>query len=131
VLLIEQEKPFVNRQHFFAVVTRVMLRALMKYHGGHNDSRRGGGRPRVSLAAIGVSSYGTPVDALELLRVLESLREHDVQCANVVTCRCLFGKTTAETAADLGMSERHVDLAWEFAKAWLVAHLGRDAIDPS
>ncbi len=45
--LIRQRQTYDNRGQFFAIATRVMIRALMDYHRRWKAAKRGGGAVRV------------------------------------------------------------------------------------
>ncbi|MDX1450387.1 MAG: ECF-type sigma factor, partial [Acidimicrobiia bacterium] len=61
--LREQHSDFRNRRHFFAVATRIMMRALIDYQRSRFAEKRGGDQVRVTLSRFqGPASSPDPVD---------------------------------------------------------------------
>jgi DNA-directed RNA polymerase specialized sigma24 family protein len=54
---------------------------------------------------------------------LESLREADPRCAEVVHLRFILGFSVDQTAELMAVSKRTVQRDWDFARAWLEARL--------
>ncbi len=121
--LVKQRKPYRNRAQFFAVATRVMLRALIDYERSRRSERRGGDRVRVTLSGIGGRNGPTLVTATALAESLEKLEKLDQRKAEVVKLRELWGFKMEEIAEILGVSLRSVNRDWQFARAWLSTQL--------
>lgn len=125
IKLLEQRNEFQNRQQFFAIATRVMLRVLIDYHKGRGRRKRFGGQLRVSLSALGSKGEAPPITELpDLVRALDDLEELDARLAQTVTLRVLWGMTSTEVAEVLDVSRATVDRDWRFARAWLATRLG-------
>jgi RNA polymerase sigma factor (TIGR02999 family) len=122
--LLEQRNEYQNRQHFFAIATRVMLRALIDYHKTHGRQKRFGGQVRVSLSALDARGADPPITAVpDLVAALEELERMDPRLAEAVQLRALWGMTALEAADVLGVSRATVDRDWRFARAWLATRL--------
>ncbi len=120
-----------GRTHFFAVSARVMRRLLIDHARGRERAKRGGGWQRVALDEI-LTPAEPGLDRDQLLSLdaaLEKLAGLDQRQARIVELRFFAGLRSSEIAALLGISERTVDRAWHFARAWLRRQLARDATD--
>lgn len=115
---------FQSKLHFFNAAALAMRRILVNHAHEHNALKRGGAsRARLSLddldLADGEGASDDPLDweALELaLRRLEaeSPRQHQV-----VMLRFFSGRTEAEVAQMLEISESTVRRDWTTARVWL------------
>lgn len=121
--LVKQRNPYRNREQFFAVATRVMLRALIDYERSRHAQRRGGEMIRVTLTGIKGPDGPTLTTAVALADSLEKLEQLDRRKADVVKLRELWGFTMEEIAEMLDVSLRSVNRDWQFARAWLSAQL--------
>jgi RNA polymerase sigma factor (TIGR02999 family) len=122
--LLEQRQRFENREHFFAIATRVMLRVLMDYHKARGRQKRFGGQLRLTLSALGPRGADPPrLEVPQLSLALDALGRLDPRALRVVELRALWGMTAEETAEILGLSKATVDRDWRFARAWLVTKL--------
>ena len=127
--LLYQRQQFDNAGHFFAVATRLMIRALLDYQRERNAKKRGGGAVRVSLSpdldtsAVRRNCGNDAVDLEALDGALKRLALLDGRKADVVKYRVLWGFTTAQAAQALGSTVPTVERDWAFAKAWLAKEL--------
>lgn len=111
-----------GRTHFFAVSARVMRRLLIDHARERGRDKRGGGWERVTLSELPTPAAARGLDRDELLSLnaaLDKLARRDERQARIVELRFFAGLTTAETAAQLGVSPRTVEADWRFARAWL------------
>jgi RNA polymerase sigma factor (TIGR02999 family) len=129
--LLCQRQQFDNAGHFFAIATRLMIRALLDYQRERNAKKRGGGAVRVSLSpdldvSIAVRrGCKDSVDVEALDAALKKLAILDSRKADVVKYRVFWGFTTWQTAEALGTTVTTVERDWAFAKAWLAKELKR------
>lgn len=131
--LIEQRATIADREHFFALATRVMLRVLADYQRKRAAEKRGGDRRRVTVTLDGRAAVGgDPADRAEsqvaieaLTRALEVLAEKDPRKAQVVQLKVFWARDVAQIAAILGVSRATVERDWAFAKAWLAREVAR------
>ncbi len=125
VRLKDQRNAFANRGQFYAVATKVMLRALRDYERARAVEKRGGDRVRVSLAGLAAHGSPTLTTAVDLAAALDELEEHDARKAQVVRLRVLWGQSMAEVAETLEVSLPTVERDWRFARVWLRNRLTR------
>ena len=111
--------PWEDRGHFFRAAAEAMRRILIEHARKRSRHKRGGGRVRVSLSAVGAPSWDEPEHVLALDEALRRLEEQDPRSAEVVQLRYFGGLSIQETAEALGTSERTVKREWAFARAWL------------
>lgn len=124
VKLLEHPMVFANRRHFFAYVSKVMLRVLIDYQRARGAGKRGGGHVRVTLSGLAhVSAEPQTIDILDLDRALERLEQLDERKAEVTRLRALWGLRNDEIAAIVGVAEPTVRRDWRFARTWLAEEL--------
>lgn len=123
--LVEQRNEYANRQQFFAIATKVMLRVLMDYHRRRGAGKRGGGQIRLTLSGVArrAADRNAIVEIPEIVEALARLEALDARKADVVKLRALWGFATAETAEILQVSPSTVERDWRFARVWLAAEL--------
>jgi RNA polymerase sigma-70 factor (ECF subfamily) len=127
--LLRQRQQFDNAGHFFAIATRLMVRALLDYHRERNAKKRGrGGALRVSLspdldAAAVPRAANDDVDVEALNGALKRLAALDSRKADVVKYRVFWEFTVSQAAEALGTAVTTVERDWAFAKAWLAKEL--------
>jgi len=123
--LVRQRKSFENRAQFFAIATRLMLRALTDYHRAREADRRGGGQVRVTLTGIADDARSEPsITIPALTEALERLEALDARKSEVVKLRVLWGFELEEVAEIVGVSLPTVKRDWRFARNWLADALG-------
>jgi RNA polymerase sigma factor (TIGR02999 family) len=116
-----------GRGHFFGAAAEAMRRTLVERARRKGRVKHGGELRRVDLeAALGVVE--TPdCNLLALDEALTRLEEIDPLAAKIVKLRYFAGLTMAETAEALGVSLRHAERNWTYAKAWLHQELSEDS----
>ena len=125
VRLLEQRKRLANREHLFAIATRIMLRVLADYRRSKNRGKRGGQRVHLSLSALERkgASAAPIVEAAFVAAELEKLEALDSRAGRVAKLRVIWGLELEEVAKILGVSRSTVDRDWRFARSWLVTRL--------
>jgi RNA polymerase sigma factor (TIGR02999 family) len=116
--LRDQRSAFKDRSHYFAIASRVILRALRDYERKRNAGKRGGDHFRVTLSGLSADTP-TLTSAIDLTDALEELEKLDERKAAVVRLRTLWGQTVAEIAETLSVSVPTVERDWRFARIWL------------
>jgi len=116
-----QDQQWQNRAHFFGAAAEAMRRILIDVARRKSQVRHGGGQQRVDLDATDIAWPDDRERLLQVHEVLDQLAAQDPMKAEVVKLRFFVGLTNREIADLLGVSERTVDRAWTFAKAWLFA----------
>lgn len=138
-----REIPWQNRGHFYAAAAEAMRRILIdrarakfgRARSGAEGTSATGRRAALSLtgaeslAVIEDDSEAAVIAAEGLLALdeaVERLAAEDRQAATVLRLRLFTGLSVEETALALGVSERTVKRAWQFARAWLQVELERE-----
>ena len=121
--LLRNPTAFENRRHFFAFVSRVMLRVLIDYQRARGSEKRGADRIRVTLAGVSGESSGIPIDVLAFDQALTRLEALDPRKAEVTRLRALWGMSMDEIAEVLEVSQPTVRRDWHFARTWLAEAL--------
>ncbi|HYW71380.1 MAG TPA: ECF-type sigma factor [Pyrinomonadaceae bacterium] len=120
--LIDQNTPWRNRAHFFAIAAQLMRRILVDYARARLNSKRGGAAQRISLTA----ADDLPDDTESLVALndaLLALAELDQRQSRIVELKFFGGMTTAEIAEVTGASTATVERDWRAARAWLNVEL--------
>jgi RNA polymerase sigma factor (TIGR02999 family) len=113
-----------DRTHFFRTAAECMRRILIDNARRKQQVRHGGGQQRVPLDGLELPNDFDHGRLLEVNEALDRLAAVDGTKAEVVKLRFFAGLENREIAELLGVSERTVERAWRFAKAWLLAELG-------
>lgn len=115
-----------NRTHFFRTAAECMRRILIDNARRKQQIRHGGGQERVPLDGLEIPADFDHQRLLEMNEALDRLAAQDATKAEIVKLRFFVGLENAEIAAHLGLSERTIERAWRFAKAWLLSELAGD-----
>ncbi len=120
----EQEIPWQNRAHFFAIAAKTMRRVLLDYARHRHAGKRGGeGARKVDIDAELLIADDRLDDVVVLDEVLGRLSEMDPQQERIVELRFFAGLNVEETAEVMGISPSTVKREWRLAKAWLQLEL--------
>jgi RNA polymerase sigma factor (TIGR02999 family) len=117
----DQQPAWQNRAHFFAAAAEAMRRILIDVARRKSQLCHGGGQERLALELTDISLPDDRERLLQVHVVLDELAGIDPLKANVVKLRFFVGLSNAEIAALLNLSERTIERAWSYAKAWLFA----------
>ncbi len=118
-LVGQEQAPWQNRVHFFAIASRVMRRVLIWYARKHSAAKRGGGQRNVVLTEGLVLSENRIEELIALDQALERLEKLDERLCRVVESRYFGGLSVQETAEALGVSPATVKRDWQTSRAWL------------
>lgn len=111
---------FVDRAHFFAVVSRAMRRILVDHARARTTARRNEGHLRLDPAIELEADTGQePVQLLELDLALEALARDRSSLAELIEMRYFGGMTAEETAEVVGRSVHVVRHELRLARGWL------------
>jgi RNA polymerase sigma factor (TIGR02999 family) len=124
------QRPWNGRAHFFAAAAEAMRRILIDHARRKGRARRGGGRKRVELQDIDLTTEEGADDLLALDEALNRLAAADPRRAELVRLRYFAGLTLEQAAELLGISRATADRHWAFARAWLYDAMTRED-DPS
>ncbi|MGZ8939163.1 MAG: sigma-70 family RNA polymerase sigma factor [Limisphaerales bacterium] len=110
-----------NRAHFFRTAAECMRRILIDNARRKLQIRHGGGGERIPLDDMDLAAQHDPRQLLHVHEALDRLAVEDATKAEIVKLRFFAGLENREIAELLDISERTVERAWSFAKAWLLA----------
>ena len=115
-----------GRGHFFGAAAEAMRRILIDNARRKQAARHGGGRARLDINEIEISSTPKDDELLAVSDALEKLATRDKQKAELVKLRYFVGLTTEEAAEVLGISVPTADRWWNFSRAWLFEEIERE-----
>jgi RNA polymerase sigma factor (TIGR02999 family) len=112
-----------NRSHFYRVAAQTMRRILVNHAVKRKASKRGSGRPVLTLCEEPMTALAPAEDLLAVDEALKRLGEVDDVKARIVEMRYFGGLTVEMTAAALDLSPATVKRHWQVAKMWLLREL--------
>lgn len=115
-----------NRDHFFAVASRLMRQILVDYARSRKAVKRDGGC-RVSLSHALDIPITNDEDLVALDRALEELARIDERQARIVELKFFGGLSSSSVASVLDISRATVDREWAVARLWLHRHVRTSA----
>jgi len=114
------EVQFVDRAHFFAVVSQAMRRILVDHARMRAAARREGERmPLNTMVEVEVGTGVEQTSLLDLDLALEALAQEKSSLAELIEMRYFGGMTADETAEVVGRSVHVVRHELRIAHAWL------------
>jgi RNA polymerase sigma factor (TIGR02999 family) len=122
--IVRSQQEFVNRRHFYAFASRVMMRVLLDYQRRRNAEKRGGDQVRVTLVDV-VASSSAGISPHRMAELIEEIDRLDPRKAEIVKLKVFWGLEHTEIAQTLEVSLSTVERDWRFAKTWLAAELDR------
>lgn len=123
-LLGGEALPLPDRAGFFHAAAEGMRRILIEHARGRGRLKRGGGRRRVSLDVVDLTSEDQAGEILAVDEAIRRLDQEDGDAAEVVRLRFFAGLSVDEVASVLDRSPRTVAREWAYARAWLYRALG-------
>ena len=125
--LVEQRSvKWKDRNHFFALASKLMRRVLVDHARTKHRLKRGGADENFNLdAALTIADIANEIDIdmIALDEALTRLAALDEQQVKIVELRYFGGLEVTETAQVLGISTATVIRDWAVAKAWLKRQL--------
>jgi RNA polymerase sigma-70 factor, ECF subfamily len=116
-----------DRAFLLMAASKAMQQLLVDHHRRHSAEKRGGRRRKHPLdAALDRLAHVDHIDPVDLRDELDTLARLDRRAAMVVHLRFFLGKSLADVAELLGISQKTVERDWNFARAWL-----RDRLKPT
>jgi RNA polymerase sigma factor (TIGR02999 family) len=125
VKLLAQREPWENREHFFAVATRLIGYIVSDYKDRRSAAKRGGGN-RGGGGDGFIASLPDDDDAgkaFEALEALKALHQEYPRAAEVVSLHVFAKNSLVKVAEMIAVSVPTVERDWKFSKAWLKNHL--------
>ena len=118
-LTAQRNASWQNRDHFFALSSKIMRRILINYARDHRAAKRGGDAEHIDLEEALLLSNEKSNELIALDEALEYLAAFDKLKCRIVELRYFGGLTIEETSEVLGIAPSSVSLHWRLAKAWL------------
>ncbi|HEX3951654.1 MAG TPA: ECF-type sigma factor [Steroidobacteraceae bacterium] len=122
--LVQANVDLQDRQHFFALASRLMRRVLVDHAKARSRAKRDGGVRDEAGAALTEISVPIDVDIVALDEALEGLVQLEPRLAQVIELHYFGGMTYDEIAAAVGASPATVHRDIRLAKAWLLNEIG-------
>jgi RNA polymerase sigma factor (TIGR02999 family) len=122
-LINQSETDWQNRNHFFAVASRVMRNLLVDYARAKNYQKRGSGAEKVDLEDVALFTTQADSTIIALHEALEKLEKFDERKSKIVELRYFGGLSAEEAGEVLGVAEITIKREWLKAKAWLYNEL--------
>ena len=113
-----QEPDVRDRQHFFAVASRV-IRHILVDHARRNTAAKRDARSKTALEDALTVPVQPDLDLVALDEALETLARTDPDKLRVVELRFFGGLSVEETADVMQTSPATVKREWRIAKLWL------------
>jgi RNA polymerase sigma factor (TIGR02999 family) len=117
-LVRQRSLRFEDREHFYSLSAKLMRRVLIDQARSHARIKRDGGTP-IPLDEGMAWIEATPVEAMDVDRILNELETIDPRKCRMVELRFFLGFTAEETAELLSTSKATVDRELRFVRAWL------------
>ena len=119
-----------DRNHFFALMARLMRRVLVDHARGLKAERRGGDQAlKVPIEGIQLRQDRPVVDLIALDQALDALGKIDERKVRVIELRFFGGLEVKETASILDVSVPTVINDTRMARAWLYSWI-HDKVTP-
>ena len=114
-----------NRQHFFAIATRIMRRILVDRARRRGFAKHGGQAKITTLEHEDLPGGRRELEVVALDDALTDLARHDPRLAQIVELRFFGGLTNPEIASIQGVTSMTIIRRWRLARAWLHRYLDR------
>ena len=116
----EQQGPWQNRAHFFAIAAHTMRQVLLDHARRRHAGKRGGNNARkVEIDEVLLIAEDKLEDVIAIDEVLERLALIDPRQSRLVELRYFAGLSVEEAAEVMSVSPRTIKREWRSAKAWL------------
>lgn len=125
-LVDQQNVPWQNRAHFFAVSAQVMRHILIDHARRHAYAKRGGGARKVPFDEAVALNDKRADELVALDEALNILAAMDKRKSQIIELRFFGGLSIEETAEAMKISPITVTREWRSAKAWLRREMNRD-----
>lgn len=122
--LVQANVDLQDRQHFFALASRLMRRVLVDHAKSRSRLKRDGGVRDHTSAELTEVSLPIDVDVVALDEALEDLLQLEPRLAQAIELHYFGGMTYDEIAKAVGASAATVHRDIRLAKAWLLHEIG-------
>ncbi len=117
--LSETERVWQSRGHFMNAAARAMRRILVDHARNRGSLKRGRGWKRLRIEDIESALVCGDFDWIAIDEAMQRFRKVDPRAHEVVMLRFFAGRSEAEVAELLDLSERQVRRDWKTACLWL------------
>jgi RNA polymerase sigma factor (TIGR02999 family) len=118
-LIDQQNVPWQNRAHFFAVAAQVMRHILIDHARRHAYDKRGAGAQHIPLDEAAIVQQGRAAQLVALDEALDALAVLDPRRSQIIELRFFGGLNGEEISEVMEISPSTVQREWRAAKAWL------------
>jgi RNA polymerase sigma factor (TIGR02999 family) len=125
-LVRQEERKWADSRHFFAAAATAMRRILIENARRKARICHGGLSKRVELEETALAGPVKPEELLALDEALSRFAADEPEAAQLVELRYFAGLGHQEAAEVMGISRRVADGLWAYARAWLLAEMGRE-----
>lgn len=115
-----------DRQHFFALSSKVMRQILVDHARRRKARKRGGAARPVPLDNLDVADPDRSEQILALDESLTLLEKYDPSLAQLVHLRFFAGLSMEEASTTLQVSKRTAERMWTRARAFLLDDMGQE-----
>jgi RNA polymerase sigma factor (TIGR02999 family) len=122
--LVQANVELQDRQHFFALASRLMRRVLVDHAKSRSRVKRDAGVRNLAVQELGELSIPVDVDVIALDEALEGLLQLEPRLAQAIELHYFGGMTYEEIATAVGASPATVHRDIRLAKAWLLNEIG-------
>src|SRR5262249_47349724 len=122
-LTADENMQWDGRAHFFGAAAEAMRRILIDAARRKKALRHGGGKERVQMDEVEISSPADDDELLAVNDVLDRFAAVDAKKAQLVKLRYFAGMTLAEAASVLGISEPTAKRWWAYGRVWLFTEI--------
>jgi RNA polymerase sigma factor (TIGR02999 family) len=122
----DQQPHWQSRAHFFGAAAEAMRRILIDRVRKRQVRAGSDLASREELHESRIALRVPDAELLALHEVLDQLEKVDASAARLVKLRYFIGMSMAEAVQVIGISHRHGERLWTFAKAWLRDAIRRD-----
>jgi RNA polymerase sigma factor (TIGR02999 family) len=126
-LVDQQDVPWQNRAHFFAVSAQVMRHILIDHARSHAYAKRGGGARQVPFDEAVALNDQRADELVALDDALNMLAAMDTRKSQIIELRFFGGLSIEETAEAMKISPITVTREWRSAKAWLRREMNNES----
>jgi RNA polymerase sigma factor (TIGR02999 family) len=123
VRLVQANVALQDREHFFALASRLMRRVLVDHAKSRSRLKRSFGHHGPEAGEREVSQPND-VDVIAIDDALENLAQLEPRLAQVIELRYFGGMTYEEIAGAIGASSATVQRDIRLARAWLLREIG-------
>lgn len=108
-----------NRNHFYALASRMMRRILVNNAVARRAAKRGGGEAKLTFNEHQVAAEQEDERVIQLNEALQKLAKNDASLEKLLELHYFGGYSAREIAVALAVSESTAKRQLRFARAWV------------